>query len=382
MRLFRVTPRSGHTKKELRESLWEFLDRSSRPEVARLRELLERWFAAYPEAERGRIRRRLVAANEEQSRAAFFELYLFAMLAAANFTVEVPKPSTAGEKIEDFRAHRGGNLAFRVEAKYIGQERDHARQDALWQELEHILENVASGNMWFTVRLSGSSERQPRFSRIARAFERWLEAERASTALDLGNGGDSYDQPWFEMDEAGLHIEIRPMALKNPNSRSERSIGVWTAEPRWMRTDDKLRKGLKTKASRYGMMTVPFVLAVSLHEIPDETDLSNALFGDEVFTLSWGPDLKIGAPVPSRKPNGFWLGPNGPQNRRVSAIVVFVEILPWSVAASTPVIYHNPWAEHPLPSEYLPLPQMVPDWVTGQYAKKPGITIRQLLGLG
>lgn len=49
--------------------------------------------------------------------------------------------------------------------------------------------------------------------------------------------------------------------------------------------------------------------------------------------------------------DGFWLGPNGPRNQSVSAVVAAQNLYAWSVASKAPGLFRNPWAEHDLGSD-------------------------------
>ncbi|GAH72403.1 unnamed protein product, partial [marine sediment metagenome] len=90
----------------------------------------------------------------------------------------------------------------------------------------------------------------------------------------------------------------------------------------------------------------------------DDIDISNALFGEEQVTIIFHRNNVIGQ-KPNRKPNGAWYGPNGPQNKRVSAALIAVNLYPWSIAKVTPILWHNPWASCPLATDTWPLPQLV-----------------------
>jgi hypothetical protein len=76
--LFSDRVRSDSTFSGPGESTWAFLDRVTDPAVARIRALLERWFAEYPEAERADLRGRLTSGDHWQFHSAWFELYLYA----------------------------------------------------------------------------------------------------------------------------------------------------------------------------------------------------------------------------------------------------------------------------------------------------------------
>jgi hypothetical protein len=148
-----------------------------------------------------------------------------------------------------------------------------------------------------------------------------------------------------------------------------------------MSTHSKLKCALKAKATRYGAMQEPFVIAISARDPVDELDLCNAFFGDEVFSVPCGTHGAVGQVTWSRRPNGFWYGPSGPQNTRVSAVLVVSELFPWSIAAQRPVLYHNPWAKHPLDRNLIPTTQLVFDASLGAYEEKVGLHAHEIFGL-
>ena len=381
MRLCDSKRERGHRKRSPDETTLEFLYRSDRPEIPPICRLLEDWFNAYPSHGQEQLRRRLSSHNDNDVHSAFFELYLFTLLRKLRFDVEVPHPTAVGQKTEDFRAFREDKLVFRLEAKYAGQEEQHAWQDRFQQQLQHSLDKAQADGIWFLIRIRGDFCRQPAPARVRQRFERWYEQHRNQliSALAAGDSGDSL--PQFRTEEAGAKITVAPMFLKSDQTRSGGPVGLWSRGGRWMQTDDKLRRGLKRKASRYGTMKVPFIIALSSYEVPDEFDIGNTLFGDEVFTIRISRGGPAGAPTPSRKRNGFWLGPKGPQNRRVSAVLLVSELFPWSVADREPVIYHNPWASRPLSRDAMPITQMLPDGDESRYERQHGQPICQILGL-
>ncbi len=79
---------------------------------------------------------------------------------------------------------------------------------------------------------------------------------------------------------------------------------------------------LKRKASRYGALDLPLVVAVNSSE--DEAGLRTAL--DEL-----------------------WLGPRGPQRKILSAVLAFDRIDPWNFRGSAIRLFRHPAAEIPLP---------------------------------
>jgi hypothetical protein len=79
---------------------------------------------------------------------------------------------------------------------------------------------------------------------------------------------------------------------------------------------------LKRKASRYGALDLPLVVAVA--SMANEAELRGAL-------------------------GELWHGPRGPQRRALSAVLAFERIEPWHFREGRIRLIRNPWAELPLP---------------------------------
>ncbi len=126
---------------------------------------------------------------------------------------------------------------------------------------------------------------------------------------------------------------------------------------------------------------MPYIVAINvINEFGvDNIDISNALFGEEQIIFI--RKNRVTEELFQRKPNGAWYGPNGPQNTRVSAVLIAINLSPWKIAKITPVLWHNPWAKYPLPSDIWQLSQMVPDKKYNRLLKKKGKSIWQLLKL-
>ena len=82
-----------------------------------------------------------------------------------------------------------------------------------------------------------------------------------------------------------------------------------------------LHSVLKRKASRYGALDLPLVVAVTCSQ--DEVGLREAL-------------------------EALWVGPQGPQRKGLSAVLAFGRIDPWSFRESAISLFRHPDAESPL----------------------------------
>ena len=122
IRLFDDKPRSYYGLSRRAESIYSYLDRSARPEYAKIRGMLERWLNRLPLPKRNavisRIRHRGYGSAEKNRKfnATFFELFLHEFLADARTSVTVD-PDYSG-KTPDFEVIEylgdGSNLSYVV----------------------------------------------------------------------------------------------------------------------------------------------------------------------------------------------------------------------------------------------------------------------------
>jgi hypothetical protein len=142
-----------------------------------------------------------------------------------------------------------------------------------------------------------------------------------------------------------------------------------------------VRPALKKKASRYGKLDHPYLVALNaLSTHHRELAVIDALLGTEYVRLSKGPN---GEEIEEylRKPDGIWYGPpdGQPQNKRLSGVLALTKIDPWNFASKMGLLIPNPWAEKPLPQLGLGTAELVV--VGSAYERKEGEPIHKLVGL-
>jgi hypothetical protein len=156
-------------------------------------------------------------------------------------------------------------------------------------------------------------------------------------------------------------------------------VGAVQTGLRLLSTTEAIRGAIKKKASRYGEMDRPYVIAVNvLSWHVDDVDLVDAMFGDLVYAVQETP---AGSQRWSeRTRTGAWRGPPEPRYRRVTAVLFFNEIDPWTAARRRALLLHNPWAHYPLPRGLFGVPEW--SWPSGGRREVfPGAPMCELLGL-
>ena len=118
--VFREPP-SRSEPRNYTESEFEFLQRVDGPFWARVRNLIEAWFAEFPRNRRRHLSEQLRGRDQRQFAAAFWELYLHATLRGSGLNVTPLKE--ADSRTPDFEVIAGSNRFF-VEATVVSGQSD------------------------------------------------------------------------------------------------------------------------------------------------------------------------------------------------------------------------------------------------------------------
>lgn len=106
---------------------------------------------------------------------------------------------------------------------------------------------------------------------------------------------------------------------------------------------------LKDKASKFGRLDAPYVIALLAdRDFTTNGDVLQALHGPDVVQITVSPDGPIGEPESARIPRGFWQHDAQLRATRVSGVLSAIHLNPWCLPNVEPHFWPNPWAEHPL----------------------------------
>jgi len=360
-------------------SSFEFLKRCSRPACERIRSQLEEWFGRYPEAESDELKSRFRSEDEAQFLAAFWELYLHECLCQFGYTVEVhPELDTEGDERPDFLAQHPEEEDILVEAASTqmrteepsgpSQQKDEVI-DAI-NELSHpdfrLQMKASGGRSW--------PEEPPSRNRVQAELRQWLDTldyEPLRTALEE-RSREAMPEKEFDLRGWEVTFVAVPKPQDQRDSEDDRIIGVEHPGVQWVDSSTPIRKRVREKATRYGEVERPYVVAVNIADpMIDEIDIFDALFGDETLLVSMVDPAEGGEM--KRVPNGAWRGPGGPRNTRVSAVLLGLNVEPWRVATAPLLLCHNPWAERRVGTPLTALPKY--GSIEGEYRKGEGVRL-------
>ena len=346
------------------ETTYSFLDRSSKPEFERVRDMLERWMGRLPEKQQ----RRAVAtmrrnppgtqADEIQFNAAFFELFLHQCLRGTGGEVVV-EPMIDG-LTPDFEVTEeladGSQLTYVVEAQDIDLERGtKLERDRNELTVLDTLDEISSPDFRLHIRMEGKLEFLPRRAHLKRPFEKLLREAKYEEVLHISQGQQSLNLehlpsasfPHGSWMVTGYLMPVSPERRgKTMGFVGGVSIGVDNV-------DDigKTKDRLDRKARRYKNVEN---LIIALRCDISNNRLDEVLFGSQQFPFYVHNDPTEATPLQephySQKLNGFWFNSDGPINGHVIGVVAFYGVHPGTLDRSRAVFYSNPYLNKSMPA--------------------------------
>jgi len=310
--------------------------------------MLEEWFAHWPVRDRQDIRRRLQAKGREQFFGAFWELYLHELHRRLGFACERDPVIPGSSKHPDFLMSRGED-SFYLEGTIVG----HSTEEASRLHRERLIIEQINGAYHpdFSVRVRRIvvADNQPSKAAVVKAVEGWLAA--LDWEAESKRTGEVGRQP-HRIEVAGSVLLLLPWPKIGDarGSRSFPTVVTRTGAGGVVDEPPTILDDLRDKASRYGDLRRPYVVAVlCLRDFATERDIEQALYGPEVATFSLAADgTPIGGPRLGRNPDGLWQRGEEQRATRVSAVLSSTHLSPWTLASSTLELWINPWATHPL----------------------------------
>jgi hypothetical protein len=373
MSLFDDFPRATTDLPDHNETAFAYLNRSARVEANRVRTLADIWFSHYPSAHRESLAARFRSSIDDQHRSAFFELFLHELvLTRGHKVLEIEPKLTHTSKSPDFLVESDQGHRFYLEAVLAtGRSQDDAAAQARLNQALAALDNTPSPAHFLDISPQGMPAAAPvSINKMKRALLQWVNA--------LPPDDTAIGKPPFVYDEHGLRVVVRPFPRRN-RPGTGRSIGVRHFPVQEVTVDEDIRAALEKKASRYGDLDHPYLVAVNaLGLFHREDEALDALFGTTYTAVSQFTDGTFRTDE-RRKPDGIWFGPQGPRRKGLSAVLSTEQIDPWNFAARRARLICNPWSTAPLPSISLGVDEF--NLVDDAFRRTDGTIMGSIFGL-
>jgi hypothetical protein len=355
--LFDKLSRKDNRPRKYAEPLFAFLNRSPQQDFREIRNLLESWFSHYPSVQRNSFRTRFCSDDDLSHQCAFFELYMHELLLKMDYEIEIHPDVEGVGTHPEFLVRRKGKSLFFLECTLARGSKDDVAAQKRESILYDTLDKTNSPNFFLEIEITKYTTMPP----PGAIWRKTLEKNLLSLAPDdpLYQLDDPDLLPKWKLKDRGWEVIFTPIPkqLEARGKSGIRPVGVTWFGPTWIKDHIRIKKSIKEKATKYGSLGLPYIIAVNvISHFTDNISIECALFGDEIIKVHRNPDGSF-AHEPGRRKNGSWIGPKGPQNRGVSAAVIFSYLLWGNITKIAPILWHNPWAQNPLSSEFWCLPQ-------------------------
>lgn len=323
------------------ESDYSYLSRSLRPEIQRMRDLLQVFFDNYPSEEKPEILSRLRSGDGSHFDSAIHELCLYNILIRHGCSLEVhPLIESANNHKPDFLVTTKSGEQFYLEARVASQKSpEEAATEELYNRMIHFIANMDSPDFFINVNvIKMPSQPIPR----AKILEIINILRNNITPEDLENQYlDSHQWKNIKSEilihgSGSIEFSLLPKnktALK-PDSRS---IGIMMKPLRVNDSPETILKAIKKKAGRFKNLQLPYVVALDAKMwgiLPE--DINHILYSGGGLFTGHNPLDKI------------WNGESKPPYTRVTSVWFTLRMSLTSLPQTKVIQYLNPWASKPL----------------------------------
>lgn len=373
LRLFDQCDRTDALPARYYEPIFDGLNRLAWKNAERIRNLLDGWFVTYPVHHKMELRGRFRSQRNSDHQGAFFELFIHQLLIELGYIVEV-NPLTRLGNTPDFLAEMTSGETFFLDARVVDPK---TLKHSLSEELVFDeLNKLHCPDFWLTAKVRGVLLSSPPLKKIRETFQAWIDQLNYENVRDNDcSFGKCFSQSF---EHESWVLTLKPIA-KGGEHRGRPGARPLIPPPKAEFVDSAkpIIQAIREKDRRYRNLGSPLVVAVNALDLSgvDRTDILQALFGwSELTDL---PDsARITPPTGIGKKECLW---TANKNSSVSAILLFNELQPNSMASAPMCLYENPWASHSIPASLRRVPHGL---VEGGFIRwYPGEALNSILGL-
>ena len=333
LQLFDQFERTDHRQARRSEPDFEFLNRSAWPACANIREVLERWFAAYPAGHKRDLHARFRKGDHNYA-AAYFELYLYQVLSRLGLSPEVhPSPETS-TRHPDFAIYGARASRCYVEANVVLKPRWDS-EDPLENELLNVIDAVAEvqpTQVGVAVTTKGTLRNSHKQKPLQRQIREWLDSidPMGLSPTDFENN------PRLCISRDDWVAEL--VAFGPLTHPSRRLIHIGPTKGGISNEGPLLAETLNTKVKRYGTLDYPLILAINTNDVfTSGQEEHEALLGTR---------------------GGIWRTDSVDRHPRLHGVLFVRGLFPSNMHNVVSRLYLNPNTQACIPQELLTLSSM------------------------
>lgn len=344
-------PDSDHVRRHS-ESSFEFYERCPRPEIVRVRNLIEKFYQEFPACDRKASLLSQMRASDDEFVSGYFELYLYALLTRTGCQVE-PEP-VADKSMPDFLITLPSGQKYYVEAATIfGKSRtDRAIEAQLKVLYDYVDDNLISQKFFWGIEIVTQGHQPPSAKKIVAKLQdcanhleyddfldwdksdyRYIRSRQFEFGVEVASNGWTFFFSPFPKKESAFNTKSRP-------------LGLFPMEGGISLTRQQLRELLSTKRRQHRDLEFSQIIAISAQQVDvDQDDLEGAVYGSEAFRIHYDASYRPIASGLIRTKDGFWEGHDGAKNSNIPLILFVNHLSPSSVGRVTPRVFQSPFAD-------------------------------------
>lgn len=341
MQIFDQQARTDRSPRKADEPMFAFLNRCGASFFDPVRDLLQTWLDKLPAEAHTGVVGDLRSGEDAQFESAFWELYLYQLVAGTGVDISVHPDVPGISKHPDFLVH--ADRPFYLEAVSVGSAPQKIAQQRRLRSLEAILDEARAVGWTLSMSWHEIGPRAMKSKQLRDDLLNWLhelnadgrdEAIRQAMANRQFQG--TIDPPTFQFDKDGWELEFAALPVV-----SERAplVGIrGAARGAGVDNSSGLRRVLRSKAHRYGeSMPHPLVTAVlSNTEVPTRLyQIQPVLFGLHPRGPSQVTDFSELAE------DGHWRTRRGWRRAHNPYVLVGCDIHPYSIHRRSPMLWHT-----------------------------------------
>lgn len=260
MKLFEDKERTNFDRAKSFENTYKYIDQNQQPEIVKIRESLNDWFANYPE----QYHEDLINSFKNRFYDAFYELFIHELFFQQGYILQPHPAIEETNRKPDFLAVKGNESVY-VEATTVSYLSDQEiKRDNFRTRFVDELNKMDIPDFWLALEtLEFKSNLSPRVSKIRGSLEKMM-TEFKTTPLSK-----PFIKNYLRYEDNLLKIEISilPKSESSKKIKSDRAIGIEylsTTITDASSDSDKIFRSFKDKAHRYGTLDKPYIVCLNL----------------------------------------------------------------------------------------------------------------------
>ena len=321
--------------KQVQETSYEFLERSSWNRCKFARDLISMWMDDMTDNKE--FISQIKSKKDKQHYAAVFELIVYTFLKKQGWMVD-KHPILSKATTPDFTAKSDKVDSILLECTLSSNSFD-STDDARRKE---AVEDIIRQLYYYPYFINLGFKRVSKISVTPKKIKRFIEQIRVSSE---GFENEQLFHRRFLYKENEWEIEIS--LLKKSNNEIKTSLGAVFQDAKIIDTKKTILTALNDKRpSRYGISKTPYIICICVNDMFFHTD--------EMYNILFGNDCGAHINLTFAGNSGF-LYHNKPVNTSVSAVIVFKNTDILTLGGAEWSIWHNPFAKYPLELNSLPI---------------------------